>query len=358
MMSKQYKVLALNPGSTSTKIALYEEEKCFFEEVIRHSKEDLAAFATIYDQYEYRRDLIEAALVRHGYSVADLDAVVGRGGALKPIPGGTYAVNDLMLDDLRHRVQTQHASNLGGLIARGIADHHSLPAFIVDPVCVDEMQPLAKISGWPEMPRRSLFHALNLKATARRAAKDLGKSFEEVTLVMGHLGGGISFAVQKEGNMIDIQNPMDGGAFSPERAGYLPLSPLIELCYSGRYSFDEIMKKMIGQGGLSAHLGTVDAREVEARIAAGDTKAALIYEAMAYQIAKEIGSMATVVGGKFDAMVLTGGLAYSKLLVQMVRERVEFMGKFMVYPGEDELIALAEGALRVLHGEEREKIYE
>ena len=357
-MSKKFKVLAINPGSTSTKIALYEEENCLFEEVIRHSKEDLAPFATIYDQYEYRRDLVEAALGRHGYAIADLDAVVGRGGALKPIPGGTYIVNELMLHDLRYRVQTQHASNLGGLMARGIADHHSLPAFIVDPVCVDELQPLARISGWPEMPRTSICHALNLKATARRAAKDLGKSFEEVTLVMGHLGGGISFIVHKDGKMIDVQNPMQGGAFSPERTGYLPISDLIELCYSGKYTYDEIMKKMIGQGGLAAHLGTVDAREVEARIDAGDAQAALVYEAMAYQIAKEIGSMATVVGGRFDAIVLTGGLAYSKRLVQMVRARVEFMGKFMVYPGEDELIALAEGVLRVLHGEEQAKKFE
>ena len=357
-MTKKFKVLALNPGSTSTKIAVYEEETCLFEEVIRHSKEDLAPFVTIYDQYEYRRDMVAQALQKHGYKVTDLDAVVGRGGALKSIPGGTYSVNDLMVDDLYHRVQTQHASNLGGLIARGLADPHSLPSFIVDPVCVDEMQPLARISGWPEMPRRSIFHALNLKATARRAAKDLGKRMEETTLVMGHLGGGISFAVQQRGRMIDVQNPMDGGAFSPERSGYLPLSPLVELCFSGQYSFDEVMKKMIGKGGLSAHLGTVDAREVEAMIDAGDEKAALVFEAMAYQIAKELGAMATVVGGKFDAMVLTGGLAYSKRLVAMVRARVEFMGKLMVYPGEDELMALAEGALRVLHGEESAKIFE
>ena len=357
-MNKTFKVLALNPGSTSTKIAVYAEDKCLFEEVIRHSKEDLAPFSTIYDQYEYRRDMVERALQKHGYELADLDAVVGRGGALKPIPGGTYVVNDLMTDDLRHRVQTQHASNLGGLIARGLADPHGLPSYIVDPVCVDEMQPLARISGWPEMPRRSLFHALNLKATARRAARDLGKTMEDVVLVMGHLGGGISFTVQQNGRMIDIQNPMDGGAFSPERSGYLPLSPLVELCFSGKYSFDEVMKKMIGKGGLTAHLGTVDAREVEAMIDAGDEQAALVYEAMAYQIAKEIGAMATVAAGKFDAIVLTGGLAYSQRLIAMIRSRVDFLGKVMVYPGEDELVALAEGALRVLHGEEPAKIYE
>ena len=230
-MKKKYRVLAINPGSTSTKIALYEESHCLFEEVIRHSKEELVSFADIYAQYDYRRDLVEQAVERHGFKLADLHAVVGRGGALKPIPGGTYTVNEAMVHDLQHNVQTHHASNLGGLIAKGIADHLGLPAFIVDPVCVDELAPIARLSGWPEMPRRSLFHALNLKATARKAAKELGKDFVDVTLVMGHLGGGISFAVQQNGRMIDITNPMDGGAFSPERTGNLPLSPLIELCY-------------------------------------------------------------------------------------------------------------------------------
>lgn len=357
-MKIRYRVLAINPGSTSTKIAVYEEEKCLFEEVIRHGKEELSAFADIYAQYDYRRNLVEQALSKHGFKVSDLNAVVGRGGALKPISGGTYAVNEVMADDLRHRVQTQHASNLGGLLARGIAQPFALPAFIVDPVCVDELDPVARISGWPEMPRRSLFHALNLKATARRAAQDMGKEFEDVTLVMGHLGGGISFAVQQNGRMIDITNPMDGGAFSPERTGYIPLSPLVELCYSGRYTFQEMMRKMIGCGGLVAHLGTDDAREVERRIDAGDKQAELVYRAMAYQIAKELAAMATVVNGKFDAIVLTGGLAYSRRLVEWIRERVQFMGNFMVYPGEDELLALSEGALRVLHGEETAKVYE
>lgn len=358
MKKKKFKVLAINPGSTSMKIAVYEEAECLFEEVIRHSKEDLAPFSNIYAQYDFRRELVEQALVRHGFSGTDLAAVVGRGGALKAIPGGTYAVNDLMCDDLQHRVQTQHASNLGGLIARGIADHYSLPAFIVDPVCVDELEPIARISGWPEMPRRSLFHALNLKATARKAAKELKKEFDDVTLVMGHLGGGISFAVQQNGRMIDITNPMDGGAFSPERTGDLPLSPLVELCFSGKFTQQEMMRKMIGQGGLVAHLGTDDARVVERRIDEGDEQALLVYQAMAYQVAKELAAMATVVNGEFDAIVLTGGLAHSKRLVEWIRNRVRFMGKVLVYPGEDEMQALSEGALRVLHGEEPAKVYE
>lgn len=357
-MKKKYRVLTINPGSTSTKIAIYEEEKCLFEEVIRHNKVDLSSFEDIYAQYDYRRELVEQALLKHGFSAADLNAVVGRGGALKPIQGGTYEVNDVMVDDLYHHVQTQHASNLGGLLARGIAEPHALPSFIVDPVCVDELDPIARISGWPEIPRRSLFHALNLKATARRAALDLGKDFADVTLVMGHLGGGISFAVQKNGRMIDVTNPMDGGAFSPERTGDIPLSPLVELCYSGRYTFQEMMRKMIGRGGLLAHLGTDDAREVERRMDAGDEQAALVYQAMAYQIAKEIAALATVVNGQFDAIILTGGLAYSSRLVEWIRQRVQFMGKVMVYPGEDELLALSQGALRVLHGEEKAIVYE
>lgn len=357
-MKKKYRVLAINPGSTSTKIAVYEEDQVLFEEVIRHSTEELGSFPDIYAQYDYRRDHVEQALVKHGFSVSDLDAVVGRGGALKPIAGGTYAVNDTMVDDLYHHVQTHHASNLGGLIAHGIAEPHGLPSFIVDPVCVDELEPIARISGWPEMPRSSIFHALNLKATARRAARDLGRTFEDVTLVMGHLGGGISFTVQQNGRMIDVVNPMDGGAFSPERTGNLPLSPLVKLCYSGQYTYQEIMRKMIGLGGLTAHLGTGDAREVEGRIAAGDEQATLVYQAMAYQIAKELAAMTTVVNGQFDAIVLTGGLAYSRLLVDSIRARVAFLGKVLVYPGEDELMALSQGALRVLHGEEQAKIYE
>ncbi len=357
-MNKKYKVLAINPGSTSTKIAVYEEEKCLFEETIRHSAEELNAFPDIYAQYDYRRNLVEQALLKHDCQIEDLDAVVGRGGALKSIEGGTYGVNEAMVEDLYHHVQVHHASNLGGLVALGIAKPHGLPSFIVDPVCVDEMAPLARISGWPEMPRRSIFHALNLKAIARRAAKDLGKNVEDVTLVMGHLGGGISFTVQQNGRMIDVINPMDGGSLSPERTGYLPLSPLVELCYSGQYTYKEMMRRMVGRGGLIAHLGTGDAREVERRIEAGDEQAELVYQAMAYQIAKELAAMTTVVEGRFDAIVLTGGLAYSKYLVNSIQKRIQFLGKIMVYPGEDELLALTQGTLRILHGEETAKVYE
>lgn len=355
---QHFTILAINPGSTSTKIAVYSNETIKFEQVIRHSIEELKPFSTIYDQYDYRLHLVEKALVDHNVDVKSLDAVIGRGGPLKPLASGTYAVNDLMIEDLKTKVQTEHAANLGGILAKGIADQVNIPAFIADPVSVDELQPLARISGLPEIPRRSLFHALNLKAVAHRVAKNLDKDYKALTLILVHLGGGISVGVQQNGRMIDVTNPNDLGPFSPERAGAVPSYGLIELCFSGKYTPDEIKKKLIGNGGLMAHLGTSDGREVESRIANGDAKAALIYEAMAYQVAKEIGAMATVVKGELDGIVLTGGLAYSKILVKMITERVKFIGNIIVHPGEDELQALIESALRVMCGEEEAKIYE
>ncbi|MBP2662170.1 MAG: buk2 1 [Firmicutes bacterium] len=355
---QQYKILAINPGSTSTKIAVYTNDVIDFEQVIRHSINELTPFAKIYDQYDYRLQLVRKALSDHHINISSLAAVVGRGGPLKPLGSGTYAVNDSMICDLKREVQTEHASNLGGILARGIANQVNIPAFIVDPVSVDELEPLARISGLPEVPRRSLFHALNLKAVAHRVANDLNKEYNTLTLILIHLGGGISVGVQQNGKMIDVTNPNDLGPFSPERAGAVPSYGLINLCYSGKYTLDEIKKKLIGNAGLMAHLGTSDGREVESRIASGDTSAALIYEAMAYQVAKEIGAMATVVYGQLDAIVLTGGLAYSQRLVKMITDRVKFIGPVIVHPGEDELQALVEGALRVLRGEEQPKVYE
>ncbi|WP_094603294.1 Butyrate kinase 2 [Sporomusa silvacetica DSM 10669] len=355
---QQYKILAINPGSTSTKIAVYTNEIIDFEQVIRHSIDELKPFTTIYDQYDYRLQLVKKALLDHYIIVNSLAAVVGRGGPLKPLGSGTYAVNDSMIHDLKRAVQTEHASNLGGILARGIADQNNIPAFIVDPVSVDELEPLARITGLPEIPRRSLFHALNLKAVAHRVAKDLNKDYTALTLILIHLGGGISVGVQQNGKMIDVTNPNDLGPFSPERAGAVPSYGLLNLCFSGKYTIDEIKKRLIGNAGLMAHLGTSDGREVESRIASGDTKAALIYEAMAYQVAKEIGAMAAVVYGQVDGIVLTGGLAYSTILVKMITDRVKFIGPVIVHPGEDELKALVEGALRVLRGEEQAKVYE
>ncbi|SDF25073.1 butyrate kinase [Sporolituus thermophilus] len=356
-MKHQYKILAINPGSTSTKIAVYADETCLFEETIRHSAEELAPFARINDQYEFRRQLVEKALTAHNVKIEELSAVVGRGGPLKPIPSGTYIVNDTMCEDLRTGVQAEHASNLGGLIARGIADQAGIPAFIVDPVSVDEFEPLARITGIPEIQRRSLFHALNLKAVAHRVACDLGRDYHSLNLIMVHLGGGISVGIQQGGRMIDVANPNETGPFSPERAGAVPTGDLVKMCYSGKYTLEQMKKKLVGSGGLVAHLGTNDGREIERRINAGDKYAALVYEAMAYQVAKEIGAMATVVSGKVDAIVLTGGLAHSKLLTGWISDRVRFIADVLIYPGEDELKALVEGALRVLRGEEEAKIY-
>jgi len=362
-MTGPYRILTINPGSTSTKVALYEGELPLFMETIHHSAEELAAFARIADQYAFRRDAVLGLLERHGIRLDSLDAVVGRGGILGPMPSGTYLVNQYMLDELRHPKEREHASNLGALIADEIARRAGIPAFIVDPVCVDEFDDIARISGLPEIERKSLSHALNLKIAARRAARELGKRYEEVNLVVAHLGGGISVSPHRRGRMVDVNQALDGtGPFSPERAGGLPVGDVLRMAYSvppyddKHYTYEEMFKKIVGCGGLVAHLGTNDAREVEQRIEEGDEYARLVYEAMAYQIAKEIGAMATVLKGDVDAIVLTGGLAHSEMLVNWIIERVAWIAPVKVYPGEDEMLAMAQGALRVLRGEEKAKI--
>lgn len=357
-MSEVYRLLIINPGSTSTKIAIYDNEKPVFEEVLRHSAEELAPYPTIYSQYQFRKDVILETLSRKDINLTKLSAVVGRGGLLHPIPSGTYEVNDRMVEDLRMGLLGQHASNLGGILAREIASQLNIPAFIVDPVVVDEMEEVARLSGMPDIERISIFHALNQKAVARRAARDLGKSYEEANLIVAHLGGGISVGAHKKGRVVDVNNALDGeGPFSPERAGGLPAEGLLKLCFSGKYTMDEIKKKMVGKGGLVAYLKTNDAREVEKMIEEGNKEAELIYRAMAYQIAKEIGNCAAVLCGQVDAIVLTGGIAHSKMLTGWIKERVEFISQVMIYPGEDEMSALAEGGLRVLRGEEKAKEY-
>lgn len=360
-----YRVLTINPGSTSTKVAIYEDEHPLFLETIHHSAEEIAAFPHIADQYAFRRDAVLSLLDEQGVRLDSLDAVVGRGGILGPIPSGTYRVNEKMLDELRHPKEREHASNLGAIIADEIARRAGIPAFIVDPVCVDEFDEIARISGLPEIERRSLSHALNLKAAARRAAKEMGKRYDEVNLVVAHLGGGISVSAHRRGRMVDVNQALDGtGPFAPERAGGLPVGDVLRLAYSvppyddTHYTYEELFKKIAGRGGLVAHLGTNDAREVERRIIEeGDQHARLIYEAMAYQIAKEIGLMATVLKGDVDAIVLTGGMARSEMLVNWIVERVEWIAPVMVYPGEDEMLAMAQGALRVLRGEEEAQDY-
>ncbi|MDD2282077.1 MAG: butyrate kinase [Eubacteriales bacterium] len=347
-------ILAVNPGSTSTKLALFEDDSLYAAEALRHNPRDLAP--EIVDQLEYRTDLAEKWL--NSVFVGDkLSAIVGRGGMLKPIPGGTYMVNEAMRQDLRKGVQGQHASNLGGLIAFELASKRGIPAFIVDPVSVDEMIPEARISGMPEIQRHSSSHALNIRAIARRAAKDLGQDLRDINLILVHLGGGISVTPMAGGRMLDVNDANEMGPFSPERSGGLPSGDLIDLCFSGKYIEDELRRKIVRSSGLSAYLGTNDGLEIERRISAGDQKAQLIYKAMAYQIAKEIGAMATVLSGQVRAIAITGGLAYSTMLTDWIKDDVRFIAPVLVYPGEDELLALAQGCLRVIKGEEQSREY-
>lgn len=356
---KDFMILAINPGSTSTKIAVYKNEEQVMEKVLRHSSEEIAAFDKIPQQLPFRKRVILEAVEEAGIKISDLDAVVGRGGLIRPISGGTYEVNAAMIADLEEGVSGEHASNLGGIIAKEIADAAGGPSFIVDPVVVDEMQDIARISGMPEIKRRSIFHALNQKAVARRAAAEIHQKYEELNLIIAHLGGGISVGAHEKGKVIDVNNALDGeGPFSPERAGGLPVADLAKLCLSGQYTWDQMKKKIKGQGGIVAYLGTNDAREVEKMIEEGNQEAKLIYEAMAYQIAKEIGACAAVLKGKVDLIILTGGIAYSKMMTDWIVKRVCFIADVKVYAGEDEMSALAQGALRVLRGEEKAKQYE
>ena len=357
-MQEIYRLLIINPGSTSTKIAIYDNEKPVFEETLRHSNEELSPYPTIFDQYEFRKNVILDTLNAKGINITKLNAVIGRGGLLKPLEGGTYNVNKKMINDLTVGVMGQHASNLGGILAHEIASQLNINAFIVDPVVVDELSDVARISGLPEISRISLFHALNQKAVAKRAAADLKKKYSDINLIIAHLGGGISVGAHKKGRVVEVNNALDGeGPMSPERAGTLPVGSIIKMCFSGEYTQEEIKKKVVGKGGLVAHLNTNDGREITNRINNGDKKAELIYYAMAYQVAKEIGSCAAALGGKVDAICLTGGLAYDKVFTNWIKEKVEFISQVFIYPGEDEMIALAQGGLRVLRGAEEAKDY-
>lgn len=353
------KQLIINPGSTSTKIAVYNDETMVFEKTIRHTNEELKPYNKVKDQFQFRKDLIISALEENNILLNSLDAIVGRGGLLKPIEGGTYVVNDKLKEDLINGIQGEHASNLGGLLARSIADEVNIPSFIVDPVVVDEMDTVAKLSGHPNFERVSIWHALNQKAVARRAAKEeFSKNYDEANFVVAHLGGGISVGAHKKGRAIDVNNALNGeGPFTPERSGTLPASQLIKMCFSGKYTEGEMGKMVLGKGGLTAYLGTNSAKEVSERADAGDEKAKLIYEAMAYQVAKTIGEYAVVLDGDVDAIIITGGIAYDKKFVKMIENKVKFIAKVLVYPGEDELLALAQGGLRILRGAEESKVY-
>ena len=352
------KSLIINPGSTSTKIGIFEDENLLFDETLRHTTEEINSFESIVAQKDFRKDIILNFLKNKNFDIKTLDFVVGRGGMLKPIPGGTYAVTDALLEDLKVGVQGQHAANLGGILAREIGDSLSIPSYIVDPVVVDEMMEIARYSGCPLLPRVSKFHALNQKAVAKRYAKEVGKKYEDLNLIVVHMGGGCSVGPHKNGRVIDIFNALDGdGAFSPERAGAVPPGALVKLCFSGEYTEKEIYRMLVGDGGFNAYLGTNDLRDVDKMVDDGDEKARMYRDAFVLQMSKDIGSMACVLDGKVDQIIVTGGIAYDKDVVAGLKEKCEWIAPFTVYPGEDELLALAQGGLRVMNKEEEAKPY-
>jgi butyrate kinase len=352
-----FRILAINPGSTSTKIAIYDNEKPVLEDTIRHSELDLSEFEQIWDQYEFRKRTITETLREKRIDIEFLSAVVGRGGLLRPVVSGTYKVNELMIQDGREGFQGEHAANLGAVLAFGIGWDLGIPSFMVDPPSVDEFDRLARLSGHKDIPRRSLAHALNIKATARMAARDLGRRLDQTNLIVAHLGGGISVCPLRRGRIVDANDANSGGPFTPERAGAMPTMGLIDYIFDNKLGREDAKRALIGRAGLVSYLNTNSAKEVEERVRAGDEEAALVYEAMAYQIAKEIGAMATVLKGKVDAIILTGGLAASKMLVGWIRERVRHIGPIRIYPGQDEMKALVLGTLRVLRGTEKAKTY-
>jgi butyrate kinase len=352
-------ILAINPGSTSTKFSLFEEENLVFEKSLRHSAEELENFDKITDQFHFRKDLIMMELNERKIDSARIAAVVGRGGLVKPIESGIYEVNQRMKDDLRDGFSGQHASNLGGLIADDIASSLCCAkAYIVDPVVVDELQEIARISGHPEIERKSIFHALNQKAVARIYAASVGRKYEELSLVIAHMGGGVSIGAHKNGKVIDVNNALNGdGPFSPERSGGLPSGQLVDLCFSGRFSKDELKTMLTGKGGMMAYLGTNNFIEVCKMAENGNKKALLIRNAASYQIGKEIGAMAAVLNGKVDAIILTGGMAFQDANIKGIRSMIDFIAEVVVYPGEDELKALAFNGLLALDGKIEIKTY-
>ena len=345
-------ILVINPGSTSTKIAVYRNEKVIFLKSIRHDVEELSKFERVTDQYSFRKAIIMEELKETDTVMDLIEVVIGRGGLIKPVKSGVYEVNDKLKHDLLHSYAGEHASNLGGLIADDIAG--SLPkakAYIADPVVVDELQDIARISGHPLFKRNSIFHALNQKATGAYHAKLCKTNYKEMNLIIAHLGGGISIGAHKKGKVIDVNQGLDGeGPFAPERSGTLPTGDLVRLCYSGKYKEEDVLKMVTGEGGMVAYLGTNNAYEIEQKVLKGEKKASLIFRAMAYQVAKYIGAMSVVMQGEVDAILLTGGVAYSEWFVNEITEQVQFIAPVHVYPGEDEMEALAMNGLKILKG--------
>lgn len=353
-----YRILAINPGSTSTKISVFEDEKELFTETLRHTNEELMPFAHVADQYEFRKRAIIGSLEKHNIPLKSISIIVGRGGLLRPIESGVYRVNERMKEDLIHPVMGEHASNLGGLIASDLASATGCMACIADPVVVDELEPVARITGLPQIERVSIFHALNHKAIAKSFARENGRDYRDLNLIVAHLGGGVSVGAHKKGMVIDVNNALNGeGPFSPERAGTLPSAALAELCFSGKYTLPQVKKMITGEGGMVAHIGTNSFFEVSQRIEKGDNKAKLISDAFAYNVAKAIGASAAVLEGKVDAILLTGGIANNKGLMDQIVSMVEFIAPVKIYPGEDEMAALAMNGLAVLTGKENPKDY-
>jgi butyrate kinase len=350
-------ILVINPGATSTKFAVYEGENVRLKKTVEHSAQDTGRFCKIADQHQYRLELVLDEMGKAGINPQQLTAVVARGGLLKPLKGGTYRINKKMVEDLSQALRGEHASNLGAIIAFELENKLGIPSFIVDPVSVDEMEPEARLSGLPDLERVSLSHALNMKAVARKVAKEMGKKYEEVNFVVAHLGTGISVTPHRQGRMVDVNNAKEEGPFSPDRCGGVPAGQLVKLCFSGKYTFEQLKEKFSTKGGLYAYMGTTDIREVTGMADSGDDRAALILDAMAYQVVKEIGAMAAVLAGEVHRVILTGGIAYSERIVSYIRERVSFIAPVEVIPGEEELEALAFGALRVLRKEEPAQTY-
>lgn len=352
----RYKILAVNPGSTSTKVAVYEDENQMFTETVVHSDEELKRFDRVTDEFDMRKANILLALEKHGVKPEELAAVVGRGGQLGNIHAGGYIVTEDMKKELTDQATIEHASNLGALIAEAIAAPLGIPAYIYDAVGADELPGIARITGIPEVVRQSFCHVLNSKAMARKAAKNMGKTYQTANFLVAHLGGGISVSAHKKGRIIDVITA-DGGPFSPERSGSVPLNYVVDMCYSGTYSKKEMKKKIAGMGGLKAYLGTSNCIEIEKMIENGDERARQLYEAQAYQIAKGIGELAPVLKGNIDAIIITGGVAYSKMLTGWIIDAVKFIAPVVILPGENELESLAAGALRILKGEEEAEAF-
>ena len=351
-------ILIVNPGSTSTKVGIFTAGEMRVNVSVKHADEELRQFPTIWDQYDYRRDAILGVVRDSHMTMAEMDAIACRGGNVRPLPGGIYLVCPKMIADMKSGIYGAHPINVGGLIAFDLGKQYNFPVLTADPPMTDELCTSARFSGVPQIARQSSFHALNQKATARKVAAGLGKSYEEVNLIVVHLGGGISVGAHKKGKIIDVNNALDGdGPFSPERAGSLPAGDLVKMCFSGEYSKEQMLKLLTGGGGLYAYLGTTNAVEIEKRIAAGDDKASEVYESMSYQIAKEIGACSTVLEGEIDAIALTGSLVYSKVLLDSLKRKISFIAPIHLNPGENEMEALADAAMRYFSNEEKLSVY-